>query len=96
MVRRSSNPFTPTFGSMPYALAGRVELIDDVIGGLANRPGDPNRSTIFIGPRGSGKTVLLRTIAEEASAQGWSASACPHARGCSISWSRALVKTLGI
>lgn len=71
MVRRSRNPFTPTFGSMPYALAGRVELIDDVIGGLANRPGDPNRSTIFIGPRGSGKTVLLRTIAEEASAQGW-------------------------
>lgn len=71
MIRRSNNPFTPTFGSMPYALAGRTELIDDVIGGLANRPGDPNRSTIFIGPRGSGKTVLLRTIAEEASAQGW-------------------------
>ena len=71
MIRRSTNPFTPTFGSMPYALAGRTELIDDVIGGLANRPGDPNRSTIFIGPRGSGKTVLLRTIAEEASAQGW-------------------------
>ena len=70
MIRRSTNPFTPTFGSMPYALAGRTELIDDVIGGLANRPGDPNRSTIFIGPRGSGKTVLLRTIAEEASAQG--------------------------
>ena len=71
MIRRSNNPITPTFGSMPYALAGRTELIDDVIGGLANRPGDPNRSTIFIGPRGSGKTVLLRTIADEASSQGW-------------------------
>lgn len=71
MLRRPNNPFTPTFGSMPYALAGRVEFIDDVIKGLANRPGDPNRSTIFIGPRGSGKTVLLRTIADEASEQGW-------------------------
>ena len=69
--RRSTNPFKPTFGSMPFALAGRNDYIDDVIEGLANQPGDPNRSTIFIGPRGSGKTVLLRTIAEEASQQGW-------------------------
>ena len=71
MIRRSTNPFTPTFGSMPYMLAGRTELIDDVMEGLANRPGDPNRSTIFIGPRGSGKTVLLRTIADESKAMGW-------------------------
>lgn len=70
-MRRLSNPFTPTFGRIPYALAGRDELIDDVMEGLANQPGDPNRSTIFIGPRGSGKTVLLRTIAQEASQLGW-------------------------
>lgn len=70
-ARRSTNPFKPTFGSMPFALAGRNELIDDVIEGLANQPGDPNRSTIFIGPRGSGKTCLLKTIADEASEQGW-------------------------
>lgn len=71
MVRRLTNPFTPTFGRVPYALAGRDELIDDVMEGLANQPGDPNRSTIFIGPRGSGKTVLLRSIAHEASRAGW-------------------------
>ncbi len=71
MYRSPKNPFTPTFGSMPQAMAGRTELIDDVIEGLANRPGDPNRSTIFIGPRGSGKTVLLRTIADAASEIGW-------------------------
>ena len=70
-MRRLTNPFTPTFGRIPYALAGRDELIDDVIEGLANQPGDPNRSTIFIGPRGSGKTVLLRSIAHAASQQGW-------------------------
>ena len=71
MVLRRRNPFTPTFGHEPFAFAGRDELIDDVIEGLANQPGDPNRATIFIGPRGSGKTVLLATIAEEASQMGW-------------------------
>lgn len=79
MAIRHLNPFTPTFGRIPYALAGRDELIDDVMEGLANQPGDPNRSTIFIGPRGTGKTVLLRTIAREASQQGW-VSVCVTAR----------------
>ena len=67
----AGNPFTPTFGHVPFALAGRSEYIDDVIGGLANRPGDPNRSVIFVGPRGSGKTVLLTAISRSASEQGW-------------------------
>lgn len=53
-----------------FAFAGRDELIDDVIEGLSNQPGDPNRATIFIGTRGSGKTVLLSAIAEEASDMG--------------------------
>jgi hypothetical protein len=46
-------------------------LIDNVINGLKNAPGDPNRITIFTGPRGSGKTVLLTTIASEAEGMGW-------------------------
>lgn len=71
MEPRARNPFTPTFGIVPFMLAGRSELIDDVIGGLANRPGDPNRSTIYVGPRGSGKTVLLLDIARIAAEQGW-------------------------
>ena len=66
-----ANPFTPTFGRQPYELAGRTELIDDVVYGLSNQPGDPNRATIFIGPRGSGKTVLLDTIAAIAEEMGW-------------------------
>ncbi len=71
MAVTKMNPFTPTFGRVPFALAGRNELIDDVMYGLANQPGDPNRATIFIGPRGSGKTVLLSTIAQNAAEQGW-------------------------
>jgi len=65
------NPFTPAFGSEPVILAGRDNILEDVLGGLRNGPGDPNRATILIGPRGSGKTVLLARIANEALKTGW-------------------------
>lgn len=68
------NPFTPAFGSESLFLAGRETIIDEVLGGLENGPGDPNRSTILIGPRGSGKTVLLSKIAGEAQQSGWIAA----------------------
>jgi hypothetical protein len=67
----TNNPFTPTFGSIPPLLAGREQIIRDILDGLDNAPGDPNRTTIFIGARGTGKTVLLAKLAEEASARGW-------------------------
>ena len=65
------NPFTPAFGSEPLFLVGREHIIDDILGGLENKPGDPNRASILVGPRGSGKTVLLTKIAFEASQIGW-------------------------
>lgn len=71
MTQINDNPFTPTFGHVPYQLAGRTDYIDDIVGGLANLPGDPNRSTVFVGPRGSGKTVLLTAVARIAAEQGW-------------------------
>ena len=71
MKEQLKNPFTPSFGSIPLQLAGREKIIQDTLEGLDNGPGDPHRSTIFIGARGSGKTVLLAKIAEEASANGW-------------------------
>jgi Cdc6-like AAA superfamily ATPase len=67
----AANPFTPIFGNEPPILAGRTRLIQDVLAGLENGPGDPNRATIFTGPRGSGKTVLLTKIAEDAEQIGW-------------------------
>ncbi|WP_350453837.1 AAA family ATPase [Slackia heliotrinireducens] len=66
-----ANPFTPTFGSVPPELAGRAQLIKDILEGLENGPGDPNRASIFVGPRGSGKTALLAAIAEQAEEMGW-------------------------
>jgi len=65
------NPFTPAFGSEPLFLAGREQIIEDIINALQNGPGDPNRVSVLIGPRGSGKTVLLTKIAVEAAKIGW-------------------------
>ena len=70
-IAERKNPFTPTFGSIPPLLAGREQILRDILNGLNNTPGDPNRATIFIGARGTGKTVLLATLAEEGAAQGW-------------------------
>jgi chromosomal replication initiation ATPase DnaA len=70
-MSRLKNPFTPAFGSEPLFLAGREHIIEDILGGLENGPGDPNRVSILIGPRGSGKTVLLTAIANEAEKAGW-------------------------
>jgi hypothetical protein len=66
-----TNPFSPAFGSEPAYLAGREAIVADFLEGLAGGVGDPNRSTILIGPRGSGKTALINHIATAASAQGW-------------------------
>ena len=65
------NPFRPSFGSIPTALVGRNELIKEIMDGLDNGVGDPNRATIFVGARGTGKTVLLTTIAEQVQGRGW-------------------------
>jgi len=66
-----SNPFTPVFGNEPPILAGRAQLINNMLAGLKNAPGDPNRIIILTGPRGSGKTVLLTAMAASAEAIGW-------------------------
>jgi len=78
---KNKNPFTPAFGSEPYCLAGREQIIEDILGGLDNGPGDPNRACILIGPRGSGKTVLLSKIAFEASRAGWIAASVTASDG---------------
>lgn len=65
------NPFTPTFGSVPLFMAGREHIVRDIARGFDNGPGDPNLSTIFTGPRGTGKTALLSYLSQEALGHGW-------------------------
>lgn len=69
-----ANPFTPSFGSVPPYMAGRKALLDDMRRAFGRGQGDPNLSTIVIGPRGTGKTALLSRIADEARGEGWVAA----------------------
>lgn len=65
------NPFHPTFGVSPPLLVGRDGLIDEFIESLEDGPGAAGRATLYTGPRGSGKTVMLNAIEDRAKARGW-------------------------
>ena len=74
------NPFTPSFGKIPPYMAGRDLLIEEMTQAFDNGVGDPNLSSILVGPRGTGKTALLLYLARIASSKGWitvSVSAVP-------------------
>ena len=58
------NPFKPTAGANPPQLVGRDLLIDEFAESIEDGPGAPGRLSIFSGPRGVGKTVMLNAVAE--------------------------------
>ena len=63
------NPFAPGAGRPPPELAGRMGLMDDLQTSLRRVTiGRPTQSSIFVGLRGVGKTVVLvkaKAVAEE-------------------------------
>src|SRR5438270_915453 len=66
------NPFSPGAGSPPPELAGRGPLLAQtaiVLGRI--KQGKSEKSRIFVGLRGVGKTVLLNKIKEQAVALGY-------------------------
>ncbi|MEW6583426.1 MAG: ATP-binding protein [Actinomycetota bacterium] len=67
----AKNPFTPTFGVSPPLLVGRSDLLDEFAEALEEGPGSPGRATLYTGPRGTGKTVMLNQAGEIAEERGW-------------------------
>ena len=65
------NPFRPSFGITPTVVVGRKLVTMNVGLALLEGPGSPYRFTLVSGPRGSGKTVLLNLLEEEARHRGW-------------------------
>lgn len=63
------NPFKPTAGASPPLLVGRDDLLDEFDESIENGPGAPGRLSIFTGPRGIGKTVMLNAIADRTQEQ---------------------------
>lgn len=70
-MHKIQNPFTPTFGIVPLHLAGRTDILNNMADAFDSEIGNPYLSSIFIGPRGSGKTALLSCLAQEASQHAW-------------------------
>lgn len=71
MVATPSNPFTPSFGTTPPLLVGRDEAIWAFAEALDTGVGDPYRAMLLTGTRGSGKTVLLNALEDQARQRGW-------------------------
>lgn len=58
--------FEPAFGNRPSCLVGREGVVEGFVNGLREAPGSRDRSTLLLGQRGSGKTVLLWEFADRA------------------------------
>lgn len=63
--------FTPDFGQAPHLLVGRDQLVGSLRQGLAAGPRDFRFTSLLLGPRGSGKTVILNLIGDAARESGW-------------------------
>ena len=70
-IQKASNPFTPSFGKTPPILAGRNTLLNSFEHAFSESPNDPNLCSLFAGPRGVGKTVLLSHLANMAQSNAW-------------------------
>lgn len=69
---RAKNPFSPGAGTPPPELAGRSAILEDVMVALERvKNGRSEKSTLLVGLRGTGKTVLLGEIQHLAEARGY-------------------------
>jgi hypothetical protein len=74
VVARVTNPYRPGFNQAPATLAGRGEVLEDLVDALETAAVDEltPRPVLLVGGRGVGKTVLLAEIAARAGAEyGW-------------------------
>jgi hypothetical protein len=71
---RIENPYRPGFNEVPAELAGREEVLEDLLEAIevAAHDGRMPRPTLLVGARGVGKTVLLAEAAAIAGSRfGW-------------------------
>jgi hypothetical protein len=71
MAKKALNPFKPIFGKTPPILIGREPMIDEYISSLDSYLYDDRITTLFVGQRGMGKTVVLNEISKRAAEKGW-------------------------
>lgn len=52
MAPERSNPFTPTFGTMPPVVSGRADTLGRIAAAFTDRPRTPYRTMILLGQDG--------------------------------------------
>ena len=65
------NPFNASFGVSPPLLVGRDGVLEEFVEALDDGPGAAGRATLYTGPRGAGKTVMLNAVEDRARERGW-------------------------
>ena len=65
------NLFTPGFGASPHVIVGRSRVADRHREAYASPGHDQHNSSIILGPRGAGKTVMLSALRDIAAAEGY-------------------------
>lgn len=68
---KHTNPFAPTFGTAPPLLAGRDDILMDIAEALDTGSTHPAYTTLLLGRRGSGKTVVLEALRVLGHGRGW-------------------------
>ena len=76
-----TNPFTPIFGKVPAYMAGREQLVQEMQAAFRSEGNDPSLVSLFVGPRGTGKTAMLSMCADMAEADGWVAARVTATKG---------------
>lgn len=67
----ASQVFKPSFGNKPDKIVGRDQVIEDFINGLRAPIGSRERTMLYVGQRGMGKTALLLEFNERARSEGF-------------------------
>lgn len=66
-----NNPFHPTFGKLPPELIDNDRYVKQLLNGLHDGSGSPDRFFRIFGPRCSGKTSLLKAMGDAARKEHW-------------------------
>ncbi|MDO4665420.1 MAG: ATP-binding protein [Actinomycetaceae bacterium] len=65
------DPFRPTAGATPPVLVGRDEVLKDISYAFDAGVGTAEWFTLFVGPRGVGKTTVLNAVEDLAQQRSW-------------------------
>ena len=84
MVEIKPNPFVPSFGVPPPVLTGRDDFLQDMSRILDGALYGKASTSVVVGARGIGKSVLLRVVERHAQQRSWRVlSVTPSSRGLS-------------